>query len=365
MAGNVLFRLDDQGQPQFTPPPQTPPAPSAKPRGQVLFTLDEQRRPRFTPAATRQPEYDPTANMGAIERALVSLGRGFTDTYEGIKQTGLAIGEKVGLAEPGAAQEYAESVRPERELYERDLGDDTIANIGRLVGQTAPLMAVPIATPASALARIGTAAATGGAAGGLQLVDEDKGQSRLENIATGAALGAGSGALLEGASRVAGKLINTGKGVTGNPAAREVLDLGREQGIPVYAQDVSSNPLLRSATTTAEQLPVVGLGGARRAQQDAARSAAERFKDKFADAGENTGQAVQESLSRNTERLKRQAGRRYDLVEQLADPLGPVPLPKLQATVKNLAAEQNAIPDITGSRAAGNKILEQPYHLSV
>ena len=219
---------------------------------------------------------DPTADLSTLDKALVGIGRGFTDFGEGVKQTGIALGEKLGLADEGAAQRHAESVRPERELYERGLGNDTAASIGRIVGEVAPLLAVPVGGAATATGRIGTAALTGAGAGAIQLVDEDKGQSRLENTLTGAAMGAGAGTAIEGLSRVGGKLLNTVRGNTGNPAAKEVLDLGREHQIPVFAQDVSSNPLLRSATTTSEQLPIIGLGGARQTQQDAARSAAER-----------------------------------------------------------------------------------------
>ena len=326
-----------------------------KPQQQTLGGLVQQVYGASPPAN----EYDPAADMSTFDKALVGLGRGFVDFGEGAKQTALALGETLGLADEGAAQQYAESVRPDRELYEKGLGQDTAASIGRTVGEVAPLLAVPVGGAASVGGRVGKAALTGAGAGAIQFVDEDQDQSRLENALTGAAMGAGAGVALESLSRVGGKLINTVRGNTGNPAAREVLDLGREQGIPVYAQDVSSNPLLRSATTTAEQLPIVGLGGARQAQQNAARTAAERFRDRFAGAGENTGAVVQDSLARQTDRLKQIAGRKYDRVEKLADPLGPVPLPRLQTTVKDLTAEQSRIPDITGSRASSNAMLEQ------
>lgn len=318
--------------------------------------LAERRAQRQAQAVN---EYNPAAGMSVIEKGLVGLGRGFTDAIEGAKQAGLAVGEKLGLAREGAAQGYAEAVRPERELFERGLGNDTAASIGRVVGETAPLLAVPVGGAATAGGRVGLAAATGAGTGAIQLVDEDKGQSRLGNTLAGAAIGAGGGVAVEGLARVGGKLLNTVKGTTANPDAKAVLDAGAAHGIPVYAQDVSNNPLLRSATTTAEQLPLVGLAGARQTQQDAAKAAAARFRDQFADVGEDTGNVVQTSLANRTQRLQQVAGKKYDRVAQLADPLGSVPLPKLQNTVKQLADESKAIPDVTGGRGAANQMLEQ------
>lgn len=345
MAGKVLFRLNEQAAPQAAPP-----------QGKVLFRLNEQGKQAGLASAN---EFAPENEMSTLEKGVVGLGRGFMDFGEGVKQAGLAAGEYLGLVDDGAAQRYAEQVRPERELYKKGLGNDAAASVGRFVGETAPLLAVPVGGAASVGGRVGLAAATGAGTGALQLVDESQGQSRLENTLAGAALGAGGGAAVEGLARVGGKLINTVKGNTASPAAREVLDAGTEHNIPVFAQDVSNNPLLRSATTTAEQLPVVGLSGARQAQQDAAKAAAARFRDQFADIGDEPGNVVQASINKRTQRLKQAAGKKYDRVAQLADPLGDVPLPTLQSTVKQLADESKAIPDVTGGRNAANQALDQ------
>ena len=108
---SIAHRLAERRANQMPPTVVSESAPSPS----IAQRLAERRAARS--------QYDPTADMGVIEKGLVGLGRGFVDFGEGVKQTAISVGEKLGLADEGAAQQYAESVRDERELFDKHLAD--------------------------------------------------------------------------------------------------------------------------------------------------------------------------------------------------------------------------------------------------
>ena len=317
--------------------------------------LAERRAQRQAQAVN---EYNPAAGMSVIEKGLVGLGRGFTDAIEGAKQAGLAVGEKLGLAREGAAQGYAEAVRPERELFERGLGNDTAASIGRVVGETAPLLAVPVGGAATAGGRVGLAAATGAVTGALQLVDEEKGDSRLQNAALGALGGAAVGTALEGA----GKVINAvrPKGTTtayADPNAREVADLARQHNVPLSGADVTRSAILQRADTLAENVPIVGTFGFRLKQQDAAKAAAKNFVDQF-DTGADVATTLRAGLQERGKRVTANANKLYQKVAEVAEPLGVVATDRMNITAKRFLDEASVLPEVA-QNAGVKQILEQ------
>jgi len=130
---------------------------------------------------------DPEEGLG--ERMLIGAGRGFTDVGEGIKQLGLQAGEKVGLVDPSTVADFNQRAAQERQLFGQSPVGRTIGSkVGRFGGNVLPAFAIPGAA-GGLLARVAGEAAIGGDIGATQFVPE--GESRLSNIATGAATGGG------------------------------------------------------------------------------------------------------------------------------------------------------------------------------
>jgi len=137
--------------------------------------------PKAKPPAEKT--YDPTEGMGWGEKALVNLGAGIDTTWQGAKQ----------LAGQGMSdEELDEKRRIDKHLAEQTTGGGLIQTAGAIAPAIPLGMAATMAAPlvgAGALAASPTLAAMGGGAlsGALEPVRSD--ESRLQNVALGAAGG--------------------------------------------------------------------------------------------------------------------------------------------------------------------------------
>jgi len=208
MAGRNLFATADAeqqpvtGRNLFADDAPTQPQPAASGRNVLSSAQPTSVAPEYT------PDTDVTFLPDVIDRGLIGVGRGFVDVGEGIGQLARKGGELVGLTTPEDTAKFEEEVRQERALFDRNLGNDTSASIGRFVGQVAPTLVAPGAAAGAGILKQATlAGVTGAGLGATSFVDEEKGDSRLSNALVGGATGAGAGAVLGVGGKVLDKSI--------------------------------------------------------------------------------------------------------------------------------------------------------------
>ena len=150
-----------------------------------------------------------------------------------------------------------------------------------------------------------------------------------------AALGGLTAGALDMAVKGGARLANAVAGRM-TPRAEEVVALGKQFDVPVFAPDVAGSPVMSKLSTISEDVPLVGMAKPRIQQSAAAGQAAQSLTDRLAPQIDDVGREIQGSLTRRTEALQKAAGVRYDRVAKVADPLGPVPLTNFKATAQKL-----------------------------
>lgn len=298
-----------------------------------------------------QNPYAPKAGTG--ESLLVGAGRGLTDAYEGAKQLALKVGGLAGLADRNAAQDYTAQTDASRAEYDATpVGQSTSGKVGRVVGNAAPFMAIPGAAAGTGLAgRVGVGAAQGAGMGSLQYTPE--GGSQAINTGIGAAIG-GAVPLVGG---MLAKGYNAIKGGTIEPAQQAVMDAAKKHGVTTATLgDVTQSPMLQRAEVASEQLPIVGLGGARAKGQQEIAAATRNIVDEFAGKVDYSTPAfspldkvhgsvddlagvAQRSAITKLGTLKDTAKAKFDALALEADQAGEFPLVNAQAAAKEAADE--------------------------
>ena len=300
------------------------------------------------------------------------LHRGIMDTYQGAKQLALNVGEKAGIVDPSTAANYNKQVTEEMALY---AAHNPGFQPGRLLGSVA---SIPVTPGAGSLGR---AALTGAALASTQAVPGETDEfwkTKGIQAATGAVAGPAVQALL---TKVVTPLVGKTVGAIRNhmqPAAQEIMDLGRQHGVPLTAGDISLNKLTRHAEDVLSNVPLAGVS--REAQQTAARAAsakmAQRLRDQMinagfkgtaqveraaahgskaaaalqreiAAAGDDWGRIIQTSGNVQAFRHKLIADKLYDKVAEEAAGLGSVGLGRTNAALDNarLQLSQALVPD--------------------
>lgn len=118
-------------------------------------------------------------------------------------------------------------------------------------------------------------------------------------------------------------------------AARVSIEEGKKRGVPVFADDVIQNSMLRRASVAAEQVPVIGTSSGRAAQGQAAQAAVKSTVEKFSDEmSDDIPVAVQKSMGRRLGQFKDAAGKLYDKVAARLDPAGEVQTPTLAKAIQ-------------------------------
>ena len=133
----------------------------------------------------------PETSVGG--RALIGLGRGMLDIFEGVGQKGRQAGEALGLLDPGTAQAYTDTKAADLAEYEKLAAAHPYSTgAGRLAGNIA---AAPIpGLGASTGARVASAGLLGAGVGATEFAP---GMSSGEAL-RGAMFGGGGGAMGEG-----------------------------------------------------------------------------------------------------------------------------------------------------------------------
>lgn len=187
--------------------------------------------------------FDPTEGQGFVKNAVQGFGQSFVNTGRGVSQLF------------GGASE--QDVQRAREI-DAPLMDTGGGMLGNIAGQATQIaLPIPGAAAAKATSWAGKgaqyvgAAARSGAFGAAQGVED--GESRLQNGGVNALFGAGGQAVANGGSALARGAISRLDNVTKGLAQTAVGN-----NIKLGLAELSSNPLVRTATSQLERLPFSG-----------------------------------------------------------------------------------------------------------
>lgn len=313
---------------------------------------------------------------------LVAIGRGMLDTGQGLKQLAYkaadaadknpfgpgmsALLSRFGLgrdARQAAEQKYTRGVMNDLGEYEKLADAHPVQSfLGRGLGNVVTTPIPGAGQGATVAARMGSSALANAAASGVQFVPE--GESRLLNMGLGGIFGAGGQLLGEGLGRFGRKIINTFTRQGMDDTARTVIEAGEKANVPVYFDDVTQSANAKRAGQLAEHVPVVGTGGGRAAQAQAAQEAVERklVELKADGLSDDYFGEIQSSLKANLRSLKQTAKSLYDRAEQALDPLGEVPVDSFRKTLRqgiSSELEKGSLAD-TGLIAKLQKYLDSP-----
>lgn len=219
--------------------------------------------------------------------------QGVTDIPAGVVQ---AAAHLPGM--PQKAGEWADHMIADRDKAFRELpmNQTALASINRGIAGAAPTFLIPgmgAARGANFVSKLTHGVATGGAAAAVQPVEVQDGQNygseKAKQMAAGAAIG---GALpIAGAGvRLAKKGISKALVGTVDPAAAaRVAQLGEEYGVRMTAGDISGNAGAKKVETQLENLPLVGMGKYRLAQNQEAANASKMTAAKFMESMKQMG----------------------------------------------------------------------------
>lgn len=281
-----------------------------------------------------------------------SAAMGLADAGAGIIQVNKQFGDKANSVanavlgtnlDTNAAGDYNKQYKQAnlatdgaRSLAGRDGGDWVRG--GTEIAATLPIYAA--GRGATLGARMADQGVRGAAVGAAQYADDTEG--RLLNMGVGAA----GGAIGQGiGEKVAGAV---GKGVTkavnakrGNlaPAYKEIDDLGKQFDVRTSVGDINRGAFTGRAETALEQVPVLGMGGFREAQNAQAVAATGRVSNKLKQALSETDYKAIPSIRAAAAAGDRNAARVLNIAETAGDDTGRV----LQASAEVRAFRESNI----------------------
>jgi hypothetical protein len=330
---------------------------------------------------------DPSLEESIPKSALIGIGSGLTQAYQGAKQLGMTAGESLGLIPKGSTDTYTKDVDAENSIYQNTpVANSTSGKVGNFVGQSLPYMVVPGGVSGGLAKRALTGALSGAGIGAAQFVPE--GNSRGFN----ALIGAATGGLLPPLLGLGAKGVNAIRGEFSNPTAKAVTNLGAKYKVPVFASDADPTAAKNAIAQGLEEIPLVGMRGAREEQMKSAQSAAQNlvsdYQDKMltSDFGGKTGlkkieqvakggsirakaaQGLLDNINNSGDdwnkiietsgdlklfRAKLIADRKYNKVEELANQFGGV------GKKETVSAIDKAITDLGDNVLPDNALLNQ------
>lgn len=281
-----------------------------------------------------------------------SAAMGLADAGAGIIQVNKQFGDKANSVanavlgtnlDTNAAGDYNKQYKQAnlatdgaRSLAGRDSGDWVRG--GTEIAATLPIYAA--GRGATIGARMADQGVRGAAVGAAQYADDTEG--RLLNMGVGAA----GGAIGQGiGEKVAGAV---GKGVTkavnakrGNlaPAYKEIDDLGRQFDVRTSVGDINRGAFTGRAEVALEQVPVLGMGGFREAQNTQASAAVRGVTGKLKQAMSDTDYKALPTIRAAADAGDRNAARVLNIVETAGDDTGRV----LQASAEVRAFREGKI----------------------
>ena len=169
--------------------------------------------------------------------------------------------------------------------------------------------------------------------------------AELKKVGTGAAVGAAVPVAVAGGTKVASKIGNAIKGTLPADAAATQA-LADQFGVRVFAPDLANSPGLAKTGTLIESVPGSGMVKDRLAQQADALKAAQGLLAKHGISGD-TGTTIQQGLANKLAQGKANSTAAYDLVGQLSQGKGDVPLANTLGQIQKFKAEigASALPD--------------------
>lgn len=313
-------------------------------------------------ALTKREQVDVGADTTRAERLAIGAGRGALDAWQGIGQL---VGEAMTGDNPAASAipgvgavrslldltGQTESARKGVEqmnaaagenlaVYERN-NPGGFATAGRIIGNVGavPIPAIAAETMAG---RVGVGALQGAAQGGIQFVPD--GGSRAQNAAIGAVTG-GLGQAVIGeplralGGKIAALLAPGHANIT--KEAQAALDYAKQNNLPLHYDDVSGGSFSKALGTATDEIPVVGTGGSRASQAQAAESEARRVVDQFqTGSGKRTADAIRESAQAQLDRAREIKNRLYRDAFAELNKAGDLDAPRMRATAQRLIAEE-------------------------
>lgn len=281
-----------------------------------------------------------------------SAAMGLADAGAGIIQVNKQFGDKANSVanavlgtnlDTNAAGDYNKQYKQAnlatdgaRSLAGRDGGDWVRG--GTEIAATLPIYAA--GRGATLGARMADQGVRGAAVGAAQYADDT--EDRLLNMGIGAA----GGAIGQGiGEKVAGVV---GKGVTkavnakrGNlaPAYKEIDDLGKQFDVRTSVGDINRGAFTGRAETALEQVPVLGMGGFREAQNAQAVAATGKVSNKLKQALSETDYKAMPSIRAAAAAGDRNAARVLNIAETAGDDTGRV----LQASAEVRAFRESNI----------------------
>lgn len=188
--------------------------------------------------------------------------------------------------------------------------------------------------------RAGQQGLVGAVVGGARYAeDADQRGKNVLGSAIGSAVGqAGGEYVARGVGKAATKLINAKKGNLA-PAYKEIDDLGKQFDVPTSVGDINRGAFTGRAEVALEQVPVLGMGGFREAQNKAAVKATSKTAGKLKQAMTNADYEKLPQIKAAAAAGDRNAARVINVVESAGDDTGRI----LQASAEVRAFNESNI----------------------
>lgn len=239
------------------------------------------------PAVPSQPKPAPTVldayPMSGMDKFLTGVGSGLTETWKGLEQLSYNVpwwlggnASKLTMSDAEIQQKQNQLAREtdERRAMMAPLKQDSPWTVGggELLGQGVPAMLIPGGVSGGLLARMATGGLAGAGLGAAQPTGVN--DSTALNAALGGVMGAAGPLALAPVS----KMFNA---VTGKVPPSIVEKQSKQFGIRTTLGETTGNPIVKKAETWLEELPVIGIKGFRKKQQQEAENATKDFFTKY------------------------------------------------------------------------------------
>jgi hypothetical protein len=149
---------------------------------------DEIKPNDTTPKITSIAKDNLEASFG--QKIAIGSGKAVVNTGQGIKQLGLTIGEKLGVVDKGATEQYTNMINQEKDLYDSTpVGQSFVAKGAEIATDIFIAVAAPLGAGVRGSKFVASSAFTGASWGGLRATEDGNLSSRAGNAAIGAVEG--------------------------------------------------------------------------------------------------------------------------------------------------------------------------------
>ncbi|NIB42118.1 hypothetical protein HBA55_21105 [Pseudomaricurvus alkylphenolicus] len=308
-------------------------------------------------AAQADPEPDYTEGMSGADKFIVGVGRGMTNVGRGVQDAYYrATGDDDSLT---ALNKRIEA----DEASWRQLADSsTLANVGEVVGEVAATAPVGLGVggvASKAGLQVGSkllpTVAVGAAEGATTAAIVQRGglEERLEAAGEGALLSGATSGVVNVAGKIGNKVLNRGKHFT-SEAAQRADEVYEQTGVPIHLTDIMRDGgVLQKAESLTNDVPLVGTGAGKIAQNKAAQQAVKSRIDTFShDNFADAESALQEAIRKRFDEVQETKGKLYGDFWNALNDFGPVPRDKTNAVIDRLLQEDQMANGLGGKFSA-------------